>query len=372
MPNRNPFVFAKVVAGRNFCNRVEMAAIQSRVESGQSIALIGPRRTGKTSAIHEAVRRAKMHLVYIDLMAVKDVADVVKRILDAMAASKPLMSKIMDVAKQIGPSVSVSSGVVDEFKFNVSLGLGPNEEMDTLEKALRALNKVLGKRKDYVIAFDEFQEVMEIEGSEQALAAFRSRIQFMKQSFVFSGSVRHQLNWIFREIKSPFYNSVTIFDINPIPREKLEPFLNRRFEKIGNVLSPEAWDLVWSSTDGISGNIQQLCAAICDLGVRKHITVKQVEMALRNLINQQSSSYADIMRNLPTHQAKTLAALAHHGGKEITGKLWMRNAGQTNASSVKKSVTALVKKELVWIHEKVYRITDPFMGVWLRMNYAQR
>jgi hypothetical protein len=372
MSDRNPFVFAKVVAGRDFCNRAEMAAIQSRIESGQSIALIGPRRTGKTSAIHEAVKRAKTNLIYVDLMAVKDLADVIKRILDAMAASKPIMSKIMDVAKQIGPSVSVSSGVVDEFKFNVSLGLSPHEEIDTLEKALQALSKVIGNRKDYVIAFDEFQEIMEISDHEQALAALRSRIQFMKQSIVFSGSVRHQLNWIFRDIKSPFYNSVTIFDINPIPREKLEPFLAKRFEKIGNALTQDAWDLLWSSTDGISGNIQQLCGAIYDLRVRKHVTVKQVELALHNLISQQSSSYADIMRNLPTHQAKTLAALAHHGGTEITGKLWMRNAGQTNASSVKKSVTALVKKELVWIHEKMYCISDPFFGAWLRMNYAQR
>lgn len=372
MSIRNPFVFAKVVAGRDFCNRVEMAGIQSRIESGQSIALIGPRRTGKTSAIHEAVRRAKMNLVYVDLMAVKDLADVIKRILDALAASKPLMSRIMDVAKQIGPSVSVSSGVVDEFKFNVSLGLSPNEEIDTLEKALQSLGKVLGNRTDYVIAFDELQDILEIEGHEQALAALRSRIQFMKQSIVFSGSVRHQLNWIFRDQKSPFYNSVTIFDINSIPRAKLEPFLARRFEKIGNVLTAESWNLLWSSTDGISGNIQQLCGAIYDLGVPKQVTDKQVEMALNNLIIQQSSSYADIMRNLPTHQAKTLSALAHHGGKEITGKLWMRNAGQTNASSVKKSVTALVKKELVWIHEKNYRIADPFFGVWLRMNYAQR
>jgi len=313
-----------------------------------------------------------MNLVYVDFMAVKDLADVIKRILDAMAASKPLMSRIMDVAKQIGPSVSVSSGVFDEFKFNVSLGLNPNDEIDTLEKALKALGKVLGDRKDYLIAFDEFQEIMEIEGREQALAALRSRVQFMKQSFVFSGSVRHQLNWIFRDQKSPFYNSVTIFDINSIPRERLEPFLARRFEKIGNTLTPEAWDLLWFSTEGISGNIQQLCGAIYDLGISKHVTDKQVEMALLNLINQQSSSYADIMRNLPTHQAKTLAALAHHGGKEITGKLWMRNAGQTNASSVKKSVTVLVKKELVWVHEKMYRISDPFFGVWLRMNYAQR
>jgi DNA-binding MarR family transcriptional regulator len=102
------------------------------------------------------------------------------------------------------------------------------------------------------------------------------------------------------------------------------------------------------------------------------VAEKQVELALQSLIDQQSSSYADIMRNLPTHQAKILAALAHHGGREITGKQWMRNAGQTNASSVKKSVTALVKKELVWIHEKTYRVTDSFMGAWLRMNYAQR
>ena len=181
MAARNPFVYAKVVAGRDFCNRAEMAAIQSRIESGQSIALIGPRRTGKTSAIHEAVRRAKMHLVYVDFMAIKDLGDATKRLLDAMAASKPLMARIMDIAKQIGPSVSVTSGVADEFRFNVSLGFSENDEIDTLEKAFLALSKVLGSRKDTVIVFDEFQEVMEIEGHEQALAAMRSRSQFMKQ-----------------------------------------------------------------------------------------------------------------------------------------------------------------------------------------------
>lgn len=110
----------------------------------------------------------------------------------------------------------------------------------------------------------------------------------------------------------------------------------------------------------------------CDLRIRKNVTDKSVEMALLNLINQRSAFYADIMRNLPTRQAKVLSAFSHHGGHEITGKLWMRNAGQTNTSSVKKSASALVKKELVWVHEKDYRIGDPFFGVWLQMNYAQR
>ena len=79
----NPFKYGTVVFGRDFCGRkVLLKQLKDSIDSSQNIVLSGERRIGKTSAACEAVQRMKRpRLLYIDLLGIKSIDALCRRIL---------------------------------------------------------------------------------------------------------------------------------------------------------------------------------------------------------------------------------------------------------------------------------------------------
>ena len=84
----NPFRYGEVVTGKDFCRRpVLVSQLRQRLESGRNTAIVGERRTGKTSLIHETARRIRgLRLMHAQLWAVKSVDDVAQRLIDDSAS----------------------------------------------------------------------------------------------------------------------------------------------------------------------------------------------------------------------------------------------------------------------------------------------
>ena len=81
--HKNPFRFNQIVEKEYFCSRPESTLVSELVESGQNVALIGPRRTGKTSLALEVCRKAKRKVVHSDMMRVDSYAEVIKRLIES-------------------------------------------------------------------------------------------------------------------------------------------------------------------------------------------------------------------------------------------------------------------------------------------------
>ena len=83
-----PFKSGMVVVGRDFCGRErEVAALTDYLKACARVCLIGERRIGKTSLVHETVRRLRGHsLVFIDMLGVKTADHVTGQQLDCLRA----------------------------------------------------------------------------------------------------------------------------------------------------------------------------------------------------------------------------------------------------------------------------------------------
>lgn len=97
----NPFVVGRYVSDRYFCDRKdETAQLLKHIWNGRNVALISPRRMGKTGLIHHCFgqdRLASYHTFFVDIYATTSLAELVyllgKAIYDEL---KPRSSKWVD------------------------------------------------------------------------------------------------------------------------------------------------------------------------------------------------------------------------------------------------------------------------------------
>ena len=80
----NPFRYGQVVTKDNYCQRPSLEkSLRERILSGQNTYIEGERRTGKTSLILKTASGIKRKwIVYVDLLEVKTVEDIHKRMLN--------------------------------------------------------------------------------------------------------------------------------------------------------------------------------------------------------------------------------------------------------------------------------------------------
>ncbi len=82
----NPFKYGQIVSGEDFCPRPKLQKqIKDFIQSGQNTLIQGERRVGKSSLIYETVNSIrKKRLLYIDLLEVKSVDNLCKRIVKSI------------------------------------------------------------------------------------------------------------------------------------------------------------------------------------------------------------------------------------------------------------------------------------------------
>ena len=90
----------------------------------------------------------------------------------------------------------------------------------------------IGRKKRFVVVFDEFQDIQKIGDADESIALLRSKIQFHKLiPYVFVGSIRHRMDKLFISPDSAFFKSAIPITVGPLPYEKFSKFLTKKFEK---------------------------------------------------------------------------------------------------------------------------------------------
>ena len=87
-PIPNPFRFGEVVTKAEFCARPDLVErLRGYIDGGHNAVVLGERRTGKTSLIHESALGIRgLRLIYAQFWAVKSVEDVATRLLRGMTS----------------------------------------------------------------------------------------------------------------------------------------------------------------------------------------------------------------------------------------------------------------------------------------------
>lgn len=364
----NPFKYGTIVSGKDFCGRKTLLKqIIGYVESSQNIVILGERRVGKSSAVYEAVLKCNgERLLYVDLLGIKSIDALCRRILRAIVVMEQKtgwFDKIIKTLSYLRPTISVDpiTSMPTVF-FDASVEMKANSIPEVL-----TLIESLGKKRPVAVVFDEFQDILNLEDSHEALAILRSKIQFQGDiPYIFVGSIRHKMDEIFIHHDSPFFKSAIPLTVDPLSYEEFSKFLKKKFTMGQRKIDDEVLEKVFKIANNISGDIQQLCEAIWEITTKKEvISPDKLKNAIELIFSREQKSYENYISLLTNIQLKCLMAIAKEGGNSVFSISFMKSAGFNNSSSVRRAVTRLTKLNILFESGGEYKFINPFFRAWL-------
>ena len=372
----NPFVVGKYLSDRYFCDRSEeIAFLRKQIQNGRDVALISPRRIGKSGLIQHFFNqpdiKEQYYTFFVDIYATTSFAEFVyllgKEIYEQL---KPLSTQWKERFFQIISSFRVG------FKLDpmtgipsLDLGLGDIQTpQTTLDEIFAYIEEA---DKPCIIAIDEFQQIGEY-AEKNVEALLRTKIQRCHRAqFIFAGSKRHMMSNMFNSPSKPFYQSAISMGLEPIPVDIYSDFAMNLFEERGKHIEREVVEEVWLMFNGYTWFVQMMMNELFALTIPNGVcTLEMVDNARRNVIMSQENSFKDILSQLPPKQKIVLQAIAKEGvAQNITSSKFIKKYSLTSASSVQAAVKLLLKNDLITQTDTGYRVYDFFLSEWLATAY---
>lgn len=264
-PLGGPVSEQDIVGREDFLNSLEI-----RLSDGQSIMLAGPRRIGKTSLALEVLRRLKVkgyHIAFVDLFRLTTKRELALEIINACLENRSGISKttfaLKDGLKKIAGSAKLTAKVQD-LDVELAFGSKNTKNDDELLKYALSLPEILAKKdkKNIVLVFDEFQEVIRIAG-ENTLKVMRSYFQTQEDTaYLFLGSKEGMMNTIFGDKKQAFYRFATILSIPAVSNGAWTEYIERKFKEININISEDIIAEILNLSGGHPQDTMLLCTEI--------------------------------------------------------------------------------------------------------------
>lgn len=357
-----------------FCDREEETAkLETLLTNRSNVAVISPRRYGKTGLILRTLSRlrsAGFDTCYVDIYSSSSLEDFIKIFSESIVRelkSKSLVFSFLKQFSSIRPLLSFDplSGA-PQLSFTY---VTDDDRRRTLSSLLEYLES---RRKRVIVAIDEFQQVREYEGVNME-ALLRSEIQNLHNvNFVFSGSRKHLMTDMFSDAKSPFYESARFIFLGELDHNIYGGFIRHLFSKGGTSITDEALEFIldWSMTHTFY--TQTLCHAIFDSG-SKSVGIEEAKRCASYLLEENEPRFLEIRNLLTKGQWRFLRAIAKE--KEVhqpTSGAFLRKYGISSGSSALRILAFLLDKELVLEKSdaagKSYRVYNVFLSRWLESN----
>lgn len=368
----NPFVTNGYVGADYFCDRKkETQDIIQLLSNGNNIALISPRRYGKTDLIRhcfdQEIIKNRYYTFIIDIYSTKSLAEMVnkmgKMILESL---KPQGRKVwegfLNIVRSLKAGISYDMDGLPSLTMSVGDIVNPNNTLDEIFHYLNMADKPC------LVAIDEFQQILKYEDTNVE-AALRTYVQYCSNAnFVFLGSQRHLMGAMFVSPNRPFYQSVTVMNLQLIELEKYWSFCERHFLKAGKSIDKEVVEHLYTKFDGITFYLQKVMNVLfMRTSTGGHCHVEDLQPAIDYIISFTSQTYEDLLYQLPEKQRLVLVAICKEGKVgQITSGKFAKKYGLASPSAVKSAVNALLDRDLITHEKGVYAVYDKFLEIWMR------
>ena len=371
----NPFFIGRYVDKQYFCDREkDTETLVRHILNGRNVALISPRRLGKSGLIHHTfaqdVIKYRYTTIYVDIYATKDLCEMVKAlseaIVKAVGQKKSWHEKFFSFIKslRVGFHIDAVSG---EPSFDIGIG-----DIENPDKTIRELFDYMeASEKPCILAIDEFQQIREYPQTNTE-AFIRSLVQqCSRTSFIFCGSKRHTMTDIFYSPAKPFFQSVISQSLKPIPMETYVEFAGRMFSQRGKILDRAAAEAIYRMFDGCTWYMQMMMNEMFALTKEgMTCTTEYIDFAWDNIIMAQEDRYQAILYGLAPKQKQLLQAIASDRTVEgITSSDFVKRHRLVSASSVQAALKPLLKNDIVTCEEGIYRIYDYFFADYLAKKH---
>ena len=325
MKLNNPFVTNGYAGAEYFCDReVETKQITELLTNENNIALISPRRIGKTELIHHCFAQPeikdKYYTFVIDIYSTNSVSDLVNMF---------------------------GKAIIDEI--------------------FAYLNNA---DKPCLVAIDEFQQIINY-GDKRMEALLRTYVQrSVNAHFIFSGSHRHLMGEIFTSPARPFYQSVVLMNLKPLSLDKYREFAIDKFEERGKTLDPQVADEVYSRFDGITSYMQRIMNVLfLKTQEGSTCTTAMIDDAIDYNIDIASDTYEAMLRQMPEKQRAVFIAISAEGtAKNVRSGAFAKKYHLPSPSSVNSAIKGLLDKDFITHSGDAYVVYDKFFDLWIQRN----
>lgn len=371
---KNPFVTNGYAGAEYFCDRIEESKIIGDLLCNENnVALISPRRLGKTDLIWHIFNNETFQRDYycfvVDIYATKSLNDFVnmfgKAVIDTL---RPKGKKVWE------KFISMVSSLRSEISFDMngmpvwSVGLGTiNNPAVTLNEIFSYLDNA---DKPCIVAIDEFQQIVRYE-DETIEAIIRTYVQRCTNAhFIFSGSQRHLMNEMFTSPARPFYQSVTIINLQPLALDVYTDFCVSKFEQAGKCIERDVVRILYERFDAVTSYMHRILNVLFSKTNKGEIcNVIMVDEAIDLIIRLSFDTYESLFYQMPEKQRMLFLAIAREGRvKEITGGTFVRKHKLISSSSVNSALKGLLEKDFVTMDKNMYYVYDHFFVLWLKFK----
>ena len=232
---KNPFLTYGYNGPEYFCDRVmETKRLTSLLVNGNHVALISPRRMGKTGLIRHCFAQKELqehyYLFIVDIYATKSLAEFTYSLgRTILSALKSKERKAWERFIQIvgSPRTGITLDALGQPSWNLEIGdiQSPKVSLDEIFRYLNSADKPC------LVAIDEFQTIMDYP-EQNVEALLRTYIQDCNNAwFVFSGSKRHMMGEMFSSPARPFYQSASTMSLKAIPFDAYLEFISHHFQQ---------------------------------------------------------------------------------------------------------------------------------------------
>lgn len=371
----NPFVTKGYAGAEYFCDRVnETRQLVELTTNGNNMALISPRRVGKTDLIRHCFQQPeikdKYYTFHIDIYATNSLRDFVnvfgRAILDELKPKgRAVWEGFLNILRSLRSEITYD---INNFP-TWSLGLGDIENPDTtLDEIFEYLTNA---DKPCLVAIDEFQQITRYTDSPNMEATLRTYIQkCINATFIFSGSKRHLMGEIFTSPSRPFYQSVLIMNLRPIPVDKYTDFAQGLFRRYGKGIDAAVVEEIYRRFDAVTSCIQRLLNVLFLKTIPgQQCTTDMVDGAVSYILDMFTETYSDLLDKIPEKQREVIIAIAKEGkATGITSKAFVKKYHLQTVSVVTAAVRGLLDKDFITQDKNIYMVYDPFFALWLQQN----
>jgi len=368
----NPFVTNGYAGKEYFCDRVEESnTIKELLFNENNIALISPRRLGKTDLIYHVFNDETIckdyHCFVVDVYATKNLSDFVNLLGKAVVDELRPKGRVA-----VNRFLNIISSLRSEISFDINglpvwgVGLGEiSNPSVSLDEIFTYLNQA---DKPCLVAIDEFQQITKY-SDDTVEATLRTYVQRCTNAhFIFSGSQRHLMDGMFTSPSRPFYQSVTIINLQPLKLPIYTSFAESKFKEAGKVLDPQVVSELYTRFEAVTSYMHRVLNVLYSKTQQgETCTVDEVDNAIEYILRLSSDTYESLLYQMPEKQRTVFMAIAMEGkAKAVTSAAFLKKYKLPSASSVASAIKGLLEKDFITMDRGVYTVYDQFFVLWMK------
>lgn len=369
-----PFIVDGPVPPEHLIGRdTEAQTLRAWSRAGRFVALVAPRRYGKTSLIGRVAREAEEHdrtaVVVADLYDVASMADLAIRLERAWSRHTPGRLRSAVGRMLAGAEVGLSLGGAG---FTVALAERPDTDpLPALHTLLALPNRLAGTRGHdrVLLVLDEFQSLGRVQGAE---ALLRSHAQHQRQtaSYLFAGSEPGMLAAAFAERARPFYGQAETFRLGRLPGAELANAIDATFERTERHLGDVLPALV-AASEGHPQRAMLLAHLLWQRVAEGSVADESMlAAAMEAAVRRIDPEARAVIAGLDIGERKTLRAIAEYGSPLSARARKTLDLAKATAQSAAERL--LADGVLERGDDGGWRVVDPLLVRWINREMPTR